>query len=282
MDKPSWRFYPISGPRAYEEVVDQITFAIRSGAFRPGDRLPLVEELAETMGVSRPTIGEAIRALSKAGILVSQRGATGGVTVVSDQIPDALIMRQSSGWREASTRELIEARRPIEIRLALLAGERATKEDFAAMRYAIAELKADPRAERMRRIHYDHLFHYAMGRAARSELLAYYQHQVLEQLYFSLREVIEEDRYTQSIVDLHEETLEALESRDPARIEAAMDKHLVWLEEKVDDEPPARPRPARVSEPNRAADKGARPRRAARGNRTTPRARTLGRRPRRE
>ena len=87
------------------------------------------------------------------------------------------------------------------------------------MRYAIVELKANPHAERMRRIHYDHLFHYAMGRAARSELLAYYQHQVLEQLYFSLRDVIDDDQHTQSIVDLHEETLEALESRDPARIE---------------------------------------------------------------
>lgn len=282
MDDPSWRFYPISGPRAYEEVVDQITFAIRTGAFRPGDRLPLVEELAETMKVSRPTIGEAIRALSNAGILVSQRGAAGGVTVVSDNIPDTLIMRQSSGWREASTRELIEARRPIEIRLALLAGERATEEDFAAMRYAIAELRADPRAEHMRRIHYDHLFHYAMGRAARSELLAYYQHQVLEQLHFSLRDVIDEDQHTQSIVDLHEETLAALESRDPARIEAAMDKHLLWLEEKVDAERPTPRRPARPSGLALVAAKTAAPRRAARGSRAADRTRKLRRVPRRK
>jgi len=230
-----WRFYPISNPRAYEEVVDQITFAIRAGAFRPGVRLPLVEELSESMGVSRPTIGEAIRVLSQAGVLVSQRGATGGVTVVSDNIPDTMIMRQPSGWREAAQRELVEARRPIEMRLALLAGERATKADFAAMRYAISQLSAEPSPDRLRRINYDHLFHYAMGRAARSELLAYYQHQVLEQLYFGWREVVDDDKHVQSIVGLHEETLEALESRVPARIEAAMDRHLRWMEEKVSD-----------------------------------------------
>lgn len=283
MDEPSWRFYPISGPRAYEEVVDQITFAIRSGAFRPGSRLPLVEELSETMGVSRPTIGEAIRALSEAGILVSQRGAAGGVTVVSDDIPDTLIMRQSSGWREASTRELIEARRPIEIRLALLAGERATKEDFSAMRYAIDQLKADPHAERMRRIHYDHLFHYAMGRAARSELLAYYQHQVLEQLYFSLRDLIDDDQHTQSIVDLHEETLEALESRDPARIRAAMERHLIWMEEKVDVDSPRLQRAARRDALDLTDGKAATtPRRIARTSRAAARARKLRRAPRRK
>lgn len=235
MSRTNWSFYPISGPRAYEEVVDQITFAIRSGAFRPGQRLPLVEELSETMGVSRPTIGEAIRALSQAGVLVSQRGASGGVTVVSDNIPDTMIMRQPSGWREAALSELIEARRPIEMKLALLAGERATEADFAAMRYAIEQLSADPKADRLRRINYDHLFHYAMGRAAQSELLAYYQHQVLEQLYFSLREVVDDEKHVQGIVDLHEETLTALESRSPSRIEAAMDRHLRWMEDKVAD-----------------------------------------------
>ncbi|MGD9538809.1 MAG: FadR/GntR family transcriptional regulator [Alphaproteobacteria bacterium] len=236
MDTPVWRFYPISGPRAYEEVVDQITFAIRSGAFRPGMRLPLVEELSESMGVSRPTIGEAIRVLSKAGVLVSQRGAAGGVTVVSDDIPDSMIMRQPSGWREASTRELIEARRAIEMRLALLAGERATESDFTAMRYAIDQLKADPHADTMRRLHYDHLFHYAMARAARSELLAYYQHQVLEQLHYRFRELIEDEAQTLSIAELHEETLASLRSRDPKRIEAAMGKHLHWLESRASDE----------------------------------------------
>ena len=185
------------------------------------------------MGVSRPTIGEAIRVLSQAGVLVSQRGASGGVTVVSDNIPDTMIMRQPSGWREAALRELIEARRPIEMKLALLAGERATEADFAAMRYAIEQLSADPKADRLRRINYDHLFHYAMGRAAQSELLAYYQHQVLEQLYFSLREVVDDEKHVQSIADLHEETLTALESRSASRIEAAMDRHLRWMEDKI-------------------------------------------------
>ena len=78
------------------------------------------------------------------------------------------------------------------------------------MRYAIDQLRADPRADRLRRINYDHLFHYAMGRAAQSELLAYYQHQVLEQLYFSLREVVEDEQHVQGIVALHEETLQEI------------------------------------------------------------------------
>jgi GntR family transcriptional repressor for pyruvate dehydrogenase complex len=200
-------------------------------------------------------------------VLVSQRGAAGGVTVVSDDIPDSMIMRQPSGWREASTRELIEARRAIETRLALLAGERATENDFTAMRYAIDQLKADPYADAMRRLHYDHLFHYAMARAARSELLAYYQHQVLEQLYYRLRELIEDEEQTLAIAELHEETLACLRSRDPQRIEAAMSRHLYWLESRAsDDWLPAREGRRKKKAPHAALTKTRQGRAAARGS----------------
>lgn len=230
MNRRIWNFYPISGPRAFEEVVDQITFAIRTGAFKPGDRLPLVEDLALAMKVSKPTIGEAIKVLSRAGVLVAQRGACGGLTVVSDAIPEALIMRRPSGWREATLKELVEARRPIEMQIVMLAAERATAEDFEALRYAVNQLKAQSNLHIMQRIHFENLFHYNLGRAARSELLAFYQHQILEQLSLLLRDYLIRTVEVSVAADQHERTLIALERRDKKALEAITDEHLGLLE----------------------------------------------------
>lgn len=224
------RFHPISGARAYEEVIDQITFAIRAGIFRPGDRLPSVEELAHLMGVSKPVIGEAIKALSAGGVLVAQRGASGGVTVASDEIPVTL-MRVSSGRRDIALTELVEARHPVEMEIALLAAERATDEDFETMEFAIDRfVEAISDNSRHMRRHADHLFHYAMGRAARSELLARYQHEILEQLAIVLEEYYERDEDPQLVLETHGETLEAIRSRDPEAVRKAMSRHLENLE----------------------------------------------------
>lgn len=230
VSRMNWSFYPISGPRAFEEVVDQITFAIRAGAYKPGDRLPLVEELALTMQVSKPTIGEAIKVLSRAGLLVAQRGASGGLTVVSDQIPETLVMRRASGWREATLLELVEARRPIEMQIVKLAAERATEDDFKAMTYSIDQLKALGTVQGMRRMYYENLFHYDLGRAARSELLAFYQHQILEQLTLLLHDFFARTIDVSVTVDMHVRTLEALKRRDIKTLERVTDEHMSMLE----------------------------------------------------
>ena len=91
-------------PRMHERVVDQITFAIRSGAYRLGDRLPSVEQMAHEMQVSKPTVGEAIRVLSEFGVVKSRRGVHGGVTVVSDNIPTTLLLLDEGSGEVAAAR----------------------------------------------------------------------------------------------------------------------------------------------------------------------------------
>jgi DNA-binding FadR family transcriptional regulator len=238
-----WQFHSISGPRAHEEVVDQITFAIRSGIFNPGDKLPYVDDLARAMKVSKPTIGEAIKVLSRAGVITAQRGVNGGLVVQTDRIPDA-VTGLASGWSDATLQELVEARRPIEIHLALLAAERGSDEDFATMAYSIDRLAGVVRKDRFARIHYDHLFHYALGRAARSRLLATFQHQLLEQLFLKMRIYFEVSEKVEDVVALHRMTLSALRTRRQSAIERAIDEHLQPLEAQVAAAAAAAPRRA--------------------------------------
>ena len=225
-------FRPMHDPRMHERVVDQITFAIRSGVYRVGDRLPSVEQMANDMQVSKPTVGEAIRVLSDFGVVQSRRGVHGGVTVVSDNIPITLL-RLAKGPADSSLRELLEARRPVEMEIARLAAERALPEDFEAMQDSIDRLLDEAESDWTVRLHFDHFFHYAMARAARSDLLAYYQHQILEGITVLVQDYFANVEDVTVVADLHARTLEAIRSRKREAVDEAMDEHLAYLEQAV-------------------------------------------------
>lgn len=217
------RLHLIRPIRVHEEVVSQIVFAIRSGLLQEGDRLPTIEVLAEETGVSKPVIGEAVRVLRENGVVQSKRGVQGGVTVINSDIPVDLL--RLPGWRDAGLTELVEARYPIETELALLAGQRATDEDLAAMRNSIHQLEEAAQRSDNSFLRFDHLFHYQIGLTARSEMLAYYQHRILSAITVVLSDygLYHEDR--DLVVETHRQMLEAIESRDPEQIRAASQRH---------------------------------------------------------
>ena len=229
-----WHFHPITNPRAHEEVVEQITFAILSGAYGKSERLPNVEALSKTMGVSKPVIGEALKVLTKAGVVKAQRGVHGGLTVDNVDVPDS-ILALTAPLRHFEIREIVEARRPIELQIALLAGERASEDDLAAMQVCIDRLREHQQSDLTNRIRFDHLFHYTMGRTARSRTLALYQHQILENLYARMRDYFADIEDVEGVIALHEMTLAAIRTRDPGHIAEAIDIHLKPLEQVVRD-----------------------------------------------
>jgi DNA-binding FadR family transcriptional regulator len=222
-------FRPIVDRRAHEHVVDQIVFGIRSGVYEVGEKLPPVATLADQFGVSKPTIGEAVRLLADNGIVQSKRGVTGGVTVVKDDIPTSLLGLVPQR-RETDIRDILEGRRAVEMEIALLASARATDADFVRMRESIERLQQHVDDDLHLRLHYDHLFHYAMGRAARSDLLAYYQHQILKQLVIVWPEYFFEREDPVTVIDLHTRTLDALRRRNQRGVARVMDEHLSVLE----------------------------------------------------
>jgi GntR family transcriptional repressor for pyruvate dehydrogenase complex len=222
-------FRPVVDSRAHEHVIDQITFGIRAGFFKVGQRLPPIGELATQFGVSRPTVGEAVRLLAANGVVESKRGVTGGVTVVSDDVPTALLGLVPER-RQTDLRELLEARRAVEMEIALLAGRRADAADLTSMEESIERLVQSADGEPRVRLHFDHLFHYAMGRAARSDLLAYYQHQILNQLVFLLPDYFAGEEDPHVVVAIHRRTLEALVAGEEETIARVMDEHLAVTE----------------------------------------------------
>ena len=60
--------------KAYQRLSEKIQDAIEKGGLKVGDKLPPERALAETFGVSRNSVREAIRTLSEQGILKSRHG----------------------------------------------------------------------------------------------------------------------------------------------------------------------------------------------------------------
>ena len=68
-------FQPVHQEKLAQGVVRQIELLILRGLLRPGERLPSERELAERMGVSRPSLREAIADLQERDLLVSRAGS---------------------------------------------------------------------------------------------------------------------------------------------------------------------------------------------------------------
>ena len=221
-------FRPVQGHRTQYEVIDQITFAIRAGVYGPGDRLPSLDELSARLGVSRSVVIEAVRSLSMAGVVATQRGNGGGLTVMTSNVPVALLGLSNNKFEKLP--DLLEARRAVELQLALLCAERATTDDFDAMELSVRRLVESRDAGAPERRHWDHLFHYQMARAARSEVLAYMQHQILERITVVAEDYFTEDEDPQAVEALHRETLDSLRTKNPRLIKKAIDRHLAPLE----------------------------------------------------
>jgi GntR family transcriptional regulator, transcriptional repressor for pyruvate dehydrogenase complex len=133
----------LRGPRktrkTYEQIVAYIRGAISSGRLRPGDRLPPEMDLAQHLGVSRPTVREALKVLEALNVLESSTGPTGGTFVrsldgtgVAEYLNDSITLLLDID--ELTLEELWTAREAIEIPAVGMAAIRRTEQDLAAMR----------------------------------------------------------------------------------------------------------------------------------------------------
>lgn len=111
--------------RAYEFVAHELLVLILSGRFRVGDRLPSERELASQLGVSRPTVRQALGLLSSHGLVETRTGS--GTFVVGP-----VVAPEGSPARDVdSAREIMEARLVVEVAAARLAARRSRRQGEA-------------------------------------------------------------------------------------------------------------------------------------------------------
>lgn len=115
----------ISRKHAAEAVLEDIRSAIESGQLAVGTRLPSEALLAETYGVSRPIVREALRSVQALGLTETRTGS--GTYVVADAPRLEFVYGSFSG------RDLMEARPCIEVPAAGWAARRRTEQQLVTL-----------------------------------------------------------------------------------------------------------------------------------------------------
>jgi GntR family transcriptional repressor for pyruvate dehydrogenase complex len=108
---------------AFESTVEQLASAIRLGVFVQGDQLPPERELAETLGVSRNTLREAMATLRDLALVQTRRGRGGGTVVTYDGDPPGTSPLPAGLGEEFA--DALDFRRVVEPGAAALAARRA-------------------------------------------------------------------------------------------------------------------------------------------------------------
>jgi len=227
---------PIRPKKISEEIVSQIKQLISKGDLKPGDRIPSERDLATMLGVSRPSVREAIMVLEAMGFLDSRQG--GGTFVRA--LTEGTIMDPLAKLVEKKDPELLrslaEVRMGLESWSAYLAAQRATDEDVAELRriYAVMEKQA---ARGGWNPEVDAEFHYAITAASHNSL----QMHVLDSIHtlfhttiqVALMEFYQNKGHIQRLLTHHREIMEAIADRQPELARQKMMEHLSMVEEKM-------------------------------------------------
>jgi GntR family transcriptional regulator, transcriptional repressor for pyruvate dehydrogenase complex len=215
--------HTIEPRRLYRQIADQLRGLLERGEYAAGSRLPPERDLALQLGVSRPSVREALIALEVEGLVEVRMGS--GIYA----LPFDAARAPRSRSLEEGPLETIRARQLIESALAAHAAQHMKKAQIAGLRNAVAlmqhELEAGELAWRG-----DRLFHVRLAESAENAVLARIVGELHDARHNPLAEQLighfETERSWRAAIVEHLAVIEAIASRSPEAAHAAMAAHL--------------------------------------------------------
>ncbi|HEV7322944.1 MAG TPA: FadR/GntR family transcriptional regulator [Ensifer sp.] len=213
-------------------VFERMHRAIKSGAYKPDERLPTEHDLASEFEVSRPIIREALQRLREQGFIYSRRGAGSFVRAVG--------MREPLGFGQlenvADLLNCYEFRLTVEPAAAAAAAERHDAGTLAAIRRAL-ELMRDATNRQSHREDADFQFHLAIARAAQNSYFFTAMEALKDHIAVGMRfhgaSVKRETTGLTRVFAEHEAIAEAIASREAAKAKQLMHDHLSGSRERL-------------------------------------------------
>jgi DNA-binding FadR family transcriptional regulator len=241
--------------RLYQQIAAQLSALIASGEFAVGQRLPSERDLAVQLGVSRPSLREALIALELEGLVEVRVGAGIWVTAAAGRGASSTpVQHEGEG-----PFELLRARWLIEGEVAATAAREASDADLASIRAALTEM------ERLEKQHldcsaFDREFHIRIAASTGNGVLQAVIEDLWDRGRGAMWRLMEQHFQTPelqaaSVAD-HRAILQALVAHDPREARNAMRAHLKrvdsefargWELVKGRDAGPSSTRPARKS-----------------------------------
>ena len=233
-------FEPIQPEKISHTVVRQIEQLILRGILKPGERLPSERELSERLGVSRPSLREALADLQDSGLLTSRAGAGLFVGDVLGSAFSETLVRLFANHEEAVF-DYITFRRDMEGLAAERAASIGTETDLKVIgalfdKMEIAHTKRNPTEEAS----LDAEFHLSIIEASHNVIMLHMMrsmYQLLREGVFYNRQIMFKQRNTRdTLLDQHRAINDALQARDPAGARAAVEQHLGFVESALFDQ----------------------------------------------
>jgi DNA-binding FadR family transcriptional regulator len=246
--------------RLYRQIAEQLRGGMLSGEFAVGNRLPAERDLAKQLGVSRPSVREALIALevegwvevrTGSGIYVLDRSNINAIKKIAAKAintPASAINEGENGLltktedhhglhTEAASElkaewgplELIRARRVVEGETAAIAALQAKRKDIDAMGKALRMMQTEA-ADGVLPLDGDRAFHSAIVQASGNEVLI----DTVQSFWDSRRGPIFERlvgyfetlQSWQAAIAEHSVILEAIQAHDAAAARVAMHAHM--------------------------------------------------------
>ena len=214
-----------------EDITARLLNMIKEGELKPGAKLPPERELAEMMRVSRPSLREALRALSIMNIIEIRQGDG---TYVTSLEPELLVEHLGFVFALSDTTivELFKARRIVEVGLAAMAAEQITDEEIAKLEECLAH-SIETVGDHVAFLQTDVELHEMIVDAARNPFLKRFMASIYHLGRASRSRTVQIPGVMNQVVEDHRAIVAAMKARDPEKARQAMLAHLNNVETRL-------------------------------------------------
>ncbi|WP_034487174.1 FadR/GntR family transcriptional regulator [Actinomadura oligospora] len=205
---------PVPTGSTVDAVLDQLQSEITGGGWEVGERLPGEHRLAGELGVSRPAVREAIRALTHIGVLEVRRGD--GTYVRSRVDPRPML----TGVARSTLIDVFEVQLAYDVQAARLAARRRTGADLARLEGLLAARGAA--ADDREFGEADARFHLGVVEAGKNPLLVEAYRYFTGRLGEAMAALRADVAVAEASQEAHQAVLDAVAARDPEAAERAV------------------------------------------------------------
>ena len=220
-----------------EQIAANLLEYIRDAGLNPGETLPSEADLVADFDVSRPIVREALKYLEGRGVIEIENGKGAIIRPIDDKplshyFQIALILHQQT------LMELLEVRQALEVQGVMLAAERRTDEQLAALRAIVDEMK-DAMWDLERYVELDARFHEQIAEASHNKMLFHVIKSIrraAKDLMFEVQQRrLESAEELQRVQWLHAQIAETVAAGDPEAAANAMRQHFAEAMTKLID-----------------------------------------------
>jgi GntR family transcriptional repressor for pyruvate dehydrogenase complex len=202
--------------------------------------LPAERDLATQLGVSRPSLREALIRLEADGYI--ETSGRGGFTVVDVTAP--IISKPLAELLLQNPRtsaDILELRQGLESISTVYAAERATAADLEKIRSAFEELKAcSLSGDRTNLAERDAAFHLAIADSTHNIALAHVMHGIHTLIREGMRQyhrlIDYDDAKERQLLTQHQAIFDAVMARDAQKARKAAERHLTFVRDLYEEE----------------------------------------------